>query len=130
MPYIPPVTSPNIEKLMTYLNKSQWHNVSAHFASYVRKEYESFMEKLDDDEEVFRNLRLMIEYSEMGRFSEAKNLIDVAYKEHQHMIARLTELNHNKVYLPITMFKQYNMCVNFYINFIIANSCLYTTKAL
>ena len=99
MPYIPPVTSPNIEKLLGYLNKSQWHNVSSHFSSYVRKEYDSLMDRLHDDEAIYRNLTLMIEYSEMGRFSEAKHLVDEANKEHQDLINRLTELalNQSKV---------------------------------
>ncbi|XP_045204350.2 uncharacterized protein LOC123557131 isoform X2 [Mercenaria mercenaria] len=96
MPYQIPVTSPNIEKLFHYLQKSQWHNVSANFSGFVRKEFETHLDKLEEEEELYRNLKLMIEYSEMGRFSEAKNLTDTAHKEFQLLLNKLTELNQIK----------------------------------
>ncbi|KAH3833564.1 hypothetical protein DPMN_106875 [Dreissena polymorpha] len=92
MPLHTPVKSPNIDKLFHYLQKSQWHNVSANFSGFVRKEYESNLEKLEDDETAFRNLKLMIEYAEMGRFSEAKNLIDASFKEYTSMLQRMEEI--------------------------------------
>lgn len=92
MPFHQPVKSPNLEKLFLYLQKSQWHNVSASFAGFVKKEFETNLDKLEEDDATYRNMKLMVEYSEIGKFSEAKNLVDPAYKEYTEMLNRLTEL--------------------------------------
>ncbi|WAQ97965.1 hypothetical protein MAR_022338 [Mya arenaria] len=96
MPLHPPVKSPNIEKLFNYLQKSQWHNVSASFSGFVRKEFEEDLTKLEEDEGMYRDLKLMIEYAEMGRFSEARNLMDPAFKEYQAILHNLDELHLTK----------------------------------
>lgn len=97
MPFNQPVKSPNLEKLFLYLQKSQWHNISANFAGFVRKEFETNLEKLEEDDSTYRNIKLMVEYAEMGRFSEAKNLIDPAHKEYSEMLNTLTEMQLLKV---------------------------------
>jgi len=48
--------------------------------------------KLGEDERHFRELRLMIEFSEMGRFSEARNLLEAAGREFDALLKELEEL--------------------------------------
>lgn len=97
MSYHQVATSPIIEKLFQYLQKSQWHKVSTYFSEFVRKEFEENLRKLEDDEVMYKNLKLMVDYSEMGRYSEAKSLLDPAYKDYQEMLNKLTEMKLLKV---------------------------------
>ena len=97
MPFHQPATSPNLEKLFLYLQKSQWHNVSANFSGFVKKEFESNLDRLDVDAGVFRNMKMMVEFAEIGHFSEAKDLIDPAHKEFSEMVNKMTELQLLKV---------------------------------
>lgn len=95
MSYARPVTCPNLEKLFNYLNKSLWHNVSTNFTSCVRREYNANMEKLEDRGR-YPNLSYMIQYSDMGKFSEAKQHVDSATKEYEDMLSKLQQLKLEK----------------------------------
>ena len=82
---------PNTEKLFLYVQRSQWHNVTPSSTNFVKKEFNQNLYEIQGQEKDYKELRFMIEHAEMGRYTEAKNLMNEAYKQFQHMVSLIME---------------------------------------
>ena len=78
---------PNTEKLFMYVQRGQWHNVTPSSTGFVKKEFQKQLQDLQMDEKDCKELKLMIEYAEMGKYTEAKNIMNEAHKQYQDMVS-------------------------------------------
>ena len=107
---------PNTEKLFMYVQRGFWHNITPSSTGFVKKEYFQYLTELQADEEDYKQLRLMIEHAEMGRYTEAKNLMNDAYTQFQNMVSLVME----KRQVRQNIYTQKLICQRPYVSYSIA----------
>ena len=81
---------PNTEKLFLYVKHGHWHNVSASSTRFVKNEYQRCVNDLQVDEKDYENLKLMIDYAEMGKYTEARRIMDSARTQYDKLCGLIT----------------------------------------